>query len=81
MLGIPLLEKFIGSLFLGFLVYWFVGFKDCVLEDIDPISKIFKICLHESSGFIGAHLSQISFFEIQDSIFTKLRFCENMRGF
>ena len=68
----PLLENKKGLRFLafGFLVSWvcvscFVGFLvsksyqmsiSCLLKDIDPIPKIFKIFFNGSSSFVGARL-------------------------
>ena len=63
-----LVAAFLGfkdSWFLGFKDYQFLGFKaskiyempiPCFLEDIDPISKIFKILLDAWSACAGARL-------------------------
>ena len=65
-----LVSKFLGfkvDWFLGFKVSWLLGFKvpqiyhmsmSCVLEDIDPISKISKNSLDGSSGFSESRLLQ-----------------------
>ena len=59
---------FLVSKFPGFLVSEIIGFKvsklyqnsiSCSLEDIDPVSKIFKNVLNGSSGFFGARLVQV----------------------
>ena len=76
---VSLFIGFFGSkllVFVWFFVSWFLGFKDLTnfpvvfQEEIDPISKIFKILLHGSSGFVGARLFQ----HRQSFEFPKLRF-------
>ena len=58
---------FLVSKFLGFKVVWLLGYDvskiyqiriSCLLEDIEPISKIFKILLDGSAGLFGARLFQ-----------------------
>ena len=58
-------QSFLVSKFLGFNASWFLGFKvseiyqiaiSCFLEEIDPISKIFKNSLDGSPGFVGTRL-------------------------
>ena len=57
------------SWFYAFMIFWFYGVMvtkcyhmsiSCFREDIDPMSKIFKILLNGSSGLFGACLFQHS---------------------
>ena len=58
---------FYGFMVLDLMVVWFYGFLvariyqvpiSCFLMDLEPISKVFKISLDGSSGFVGARLFQ-----------------------
>ena len=80
---------FYGFMFLwlsGFMVVWFLGFKkyqisfSCFQEDLDPISKIFKILLRGSSPF-SAHVFSKMFKHLgfQFLRFTKIIFSKCSR--
>ena len=57
------------------LIAYYTMSISCLLEDINPIFKIFKICLHRSSGFPGPVFSNIfKILELQDFRFPNIKF-------